>query len=91
MHYPNSKYDPYSNPYPNPNTNSNPNPNSDSIYIYLAADNEQVKDVFATILVNQEDNPNNLTINVMRVETKFIQHAKNVANFKKATNNEGKG
>jgi hypothetical protein len=60
--------------------------NSDPVYIYIASDNDEVKDTFQSHLLSQNySHP----INVMKVESKFIHHVKNFANFKKETNNEG--
>ena len=62
----------------------------DDVYVYLAADNEQVKEAFAsTILLEEKHGTSNFTINIMRVETKFVHHIKNLANMKQATNDEG--
>ena len=62
----------------------------DDVYVYLAADNEQVKEAFAsTILPDEKHGSSNFTINIMRVETKFVHHIKNLANMKQATNDEG--
>jgi hypothetical protein len=62
----------------------------DDVYVYLAADNEQVKEAFAaTVLAADPSRKSNFTINLMRMETKFVQHIKNLANMKAATNNEG--
>lgn len=57
------------------------------VYIYLAADNEQVKDALAELLERHillRD-----IVHVMKVETKFVHHVKNLAKLKHATNNEG--
>ena len=62
----------------------------DDIYVYLAADNEQVKEAFAaTIRAKDPGGQANSSISLMRMETKFVQHIKNLANMKIATNNEG--
>jgi hypothetical protein len=63
---------------------------NEDVYVYLAADNEQVKEAFAvTVLAAGPSDKANFTINLMRMETKFVQHIKNLANMKAATNNEG--
>lgn len=63
---------------------------NDDVYVYLAADNEQVKEAFAaTVLAEDPTRKGNFTINLMRMETKFVQHIKNLAHMKAATNNEG--
>lgn len=62
--------------------------NEDPYNIYLASDNEEVKSEFAAILRNQSRHPN-LKINVMKVETQFIHHVKNLNLLKSATNNTG--
>lgn len=63
---------------------------NDDVYVYLAADNEQVKEAFAaTVLAEDPTRKGNYTINLMRMETKFVQHIKNLAHMKAATNNEG--
>ncbi len=60
----------------------------DPIYVYLASDNEQVKEAFVTRL--EQNNPVLFKkIRIMRVETKFIYHVKNLALLKSATGNEG--
>lgn len=55
----------------------------------MAADNEQVKTAFETVLFESRFGPKNMTINVMKIETKFVHHIKNLANMKASTNNEG--
>ena len=60
---------------------------SEPAYVYLASDNEYVKDNFAAILENKDHH--HFEIRVMRVETKFVQHVKNLSKMKKATDNEG--
>ena len=60
---------------------------SDVAYVYLATDNENVKDAFAAIV--GQPGRHKFTINIMRVETKFIVHVKNLATMKAMTNNEG--
>ena len=62
---------------------------NDAIYVYLAADNEQVKEAFEEKLKIVRYGIHNMTINVMRVETKFVQHIKNLEKMKASTNNEG--
>lgn len=61
---------------------------SEPAYVYLASDNEDIKDNFTAILENR-DHHHNFEIKVMRVETKFVQHVKNLSKMKKATDNEG--
>ena len=63
---------------------------SDAIYVYLAADNEQVKEAFEEKIKGVQYGVHNMTINVMRMETKFVQHIKNLEKMKTSTNNEGK-
>ena len=63
---------------------------NDAIYVYLAADNEQVKEAFEETLKMVRHGEDKMVINVMRVETKFVQHIKNLAKMKASTNNEGK-
>ena len=62
---------------------------NDAIYVYLAADNEQVKEAFEEKMKIVRYGIHNMTINVMRVETKFVQHIKNLEKMKASTNNEG--
>ena len=62
---------------------------NEPIFVYLAADNEQVKTAFETVLLESRFGPKNMTINVMKIETKFVHHIKNLANMKASTNNEG--
>ena len=63
---------------------------NDAIYVYLAADNEQVKEAFEEKIKRVQYGVHNMTINVMRMETKFVQHIKNLEKMKTSTNNEGK-
>ena len=60
---------------------------ADVAYVYLAADNENVKDAFAERVGRTGRHP--FTVRVMRVETKFIVHVKNLAKMKAMTANEG--
>lgn len=60
---------------------------NETVYVYLASDNEEVKDHFSKILENRHDS--HLNINVMRVETKFIHHVKNIAQMIEKTQGEG--
>ncbi len=63
-------------------------PVEDPIYVYVASDNEEVKKAFVTRL--EQNNPVLFKkIRIMRVETKFIYHVKNLALLKSATGNEG--
>lgn len=58
------------------------------VYIYVAADNEAVKDHFcARLLRNPALAEGKLAI--MKVETKGVMHAKNIARLKDSTQNEG--
>lgn len=59
---------------------------AEEVYVYLASDNEDVKDTFGYMIGNQSYEYN---IKVMKVETKFIHHVKNLEKLKEATNNEG--
>lgn len=59
----------------------------DPIYVYLAADNEEVKEAFIKHLAQHA--PFYSKLRIMRVETKFIYHVKNLAKLKSATDNEG--
>jgi hypothetical protein len=59
----------------------------DPVYVYLAADNEDVKDKFASILAHKKEFSDKMKI--MRVETRFIFHVKNLARLKSETDNEG--
>jgi hypothetical protein len=59
----------------------------DISYVYLASDNENIKDNFTAKL--EQDSNYDFPIKVMRVETKFVQHVKNLNKFRKDTNNEG--
>ena len=69
-------------------TTTSPTITDDPIYVYLASDNEVVKEDFIRRLEN--NNPDLCKrIKIMRVETKFIYHVKNLALFKSATDNEG--
>ena len=62
-----------------------------TIYVYLAADNQQVKEAFEESIINDENNVNyNFSLKVMTVDTKFVQHIKDLTKFKAVTNNEGK-
>ena len=57
------------------------------VYIYVAADNEDVKTHFCSRLLANPALSGKLKI--MRVETKGVMHAKNMARLKDSTNNEG--
>eukprot|EP01038_Epipyxis_sp_PR26KG_P005812 gene5812-8018_t len=59
---------------------------TDPIYLYLASDNELVKTYFADLL---RKNPEFHRIQIMRVETKFIYHVKNLSKLKTASDYEG--
>ena len=59
----------------------------DPVYVYLAADNEDVKDSFQNLLMNKKEFSDKMKI--MRVETRFIFHVKNLARLKSETDNEG--
>ena len=59
---------------------------NDPIYIYLASDNEEVKDAFALRLLKKHKE---LNLNIMRIETKFVVHAKDLKTLKDETKNEG--
>eukprot|EP01035_Chromulina_nebulosa_P018361 gene18361-24057_t len=59
----------------------------DTIYVYLATDNEQVKDYFIEIL--ERNHSYHFPINIMRVDTNFIHHVKNLQKMKSATGDEG--
>lgn len=60
--------------------------NSEPIYIYLAGDNEEVKDAFAAAI---ESKYKHIQLNLMRVETLGVVHAKNMAKMKQLSDNEG--
>ena len=60
---------------------------TDVAYVYVAADNEDVKDAFASLV--GQPNRHKFTLNIMRVESKFIVHVKNLAKMNAMTNNEG--
>ena len=60
--------------------------NSEPIYIYLAGDNEDVKDAFAHAI---ESKYKHILLNLMRVETSGVVHAKNMAKMKQLSDNEG--
>ena len=61
-----------------------------TVYVYLAADNQQVKEAFEESIINDENNSNyNFSLKVMTVDTKFVQHIKDLTKFKAVTNNEG--
>ena len=62
--------------------------NEDPYNVYLASDNEEVKNAFVEILKNESRHPD-VKLNVMRVESKFIHHVKNLNLLKTATNSEG--
>lgn len=59
----------------------------DPVYVYLAADNEDVKDRFHNLLMSKPEFSDKMKI--MRVETKFIFHVKNLARLKSETENDG--
>lgn len=60
--------------------------NNEPIFIYLAGDNEDVKDAFAVAL---EMKYRHLNLNLMRVETAGVVHAKNMHKMKELSDNEG--
>lgn len=61
-----------------------------TIYVYLAADNQQVKEALEESIINDENNENyNFSLKIMTVDTKFVQHIKDLTKFKAVTNNEG--
>ena len=63
---------------------------NDAVYVYLAADNQQVKEAFEdTIKKDEKHGIYNFSIKVMTVDTKFVQHIKNLAKMKSDTNDEG--
>lgn len=59
----------------------------DPVYIYVAADNEDVKTHFCNRLLSNPALAGKLKI--MKVETKGVFHAKNMARLKDSTKNEG--
>jgi hypothetical protein len=67
--------------------NSNTPKVAESVYIYVAADNEDVKTHFCNRLLANPYLTDKLKI--MKVETKGVFHAKNMARLKDATQNDG--
>ena len=59
----------------------------DPVYVYLAADNEDEKDRFHNLQMSKPEFSDKMKI--MRVETKFIFHVKNLARLKSETENDG--
>jgi len=54
------------------------------VYLYLASDNEEVKSAFYSYLMQRHSK-----YQILRIESKFIVHIKNMHVLKKTTNEEG--
>jgi hypothetical protein len=61
----------------------------DAFNVYVASDNEEVKIALSARLQNITWKEPKLKINVMRVQTQFIHHVKNLNLLKTVTNNTG--
>ena len=71
----------------NNNISNNTPKVAESVYIYVAADNEDVKTHFCNRLLANPHLADKLKI--MKVETRGVFHAKNMARLKDATQNDG--